>query len=268
MEIENRTGIITESDQLYSEFLDRTVKLDFYLPAHLPKPSELSLLLVNDGQDLVTMGFSHLLDTLYHHERIRPILCVGIHCGEDRRNEYGMVSSVDFKGRGSKAVQYSRFVLEELLPYVYGRYSLQSVSERAFAGFSLGALSALDLVWNNPGVFQKVGVFSGSFWWRMKDSTDRDFNEHKDRLMHRQIRNGRYHPGVKFFFQCGELDESEDRNRNGVIDSIDDTIDLMRELFAKGYLEGEDMKYLQLPDGRHDVPTWARSFPVFLEWAF
>jgi S-formylglutathione hydrolase FrmB len=84
--------------------------------------------------------------------------------------------------------------------------------------------------------------------------------------MHKHIREGQYHPGLKFFFQCGEEDETEDRNNNGVIDSIDDTIDMMRELLAKGYLEGKDIQYLQLPYGKHDVPTWAQAFPYFLKW--
>ena len=64
------------------------------------------------------------------------------------------------------------------------------------------------------------------------------------------------------------LDETEDRNKNGVIDSIDDTIDLMRVLLQKGYKEGKDMQYLQLPKGKHDVPTWAKAFPTFLKWGW
>ena len=28
---------------------------------------------------------------------------------------------------------------------------------------------------------------------------------------------------MKFFFECGTEDETEDRNGNGIIDSIDDT---------------------------------------------
>jgi len=268
MEIENRTGIIVERAEVVSEYLGRTVKVNFYLPFHIERPEEMSLLLINDGQDLVTMGFDKLLDGLHQRQLIRPLLCVGIHCGEDRKNEYGMIASIDYKGRGAKAPLYTRFIFEELLPHIYSEYALQSVREKAFAGFSLGALSALDIVWNYPDVFQKVGVFSGSLWWRIKDRTDKDFNESTDRLMHRQIRDGISHPGQKFFFQCGELDEVEDRNKNGVIDSIDDTIDVMRELLAKGYLEGKDMHYIQLPDGRHDVSTWARAMPLFLEWGW
>ena len=268
MEIENRTGVIVESTEIVSEYLERTVKVDFYLPLQVEQPEEMSLLLINDGQDLVTMGFNRLLDDLHQQQLIKPLLCVGIHCGDDRKNEYGMMASVDYKGRGAKAPQYSQFIFEELLPHIYGQYALQSFKERAFAGFSLGGLSALDIVWNNPEVFRKVGIFSGSLWWRIKDRTDKDFNENNDRLMHRQIRQGEFKPGLKFFFQCGEQDEGEDRNRNGVIDSIDDTIDVMKELLAKGYLEGRDMQYLQLAEGKHDVASWAKSFPAFLQWGW
>jgi enterochelin esterase-like enzyme len=268
MQIENTIGTIVENKELQSEFLERTVKIDFYLPVGIEQPEQMSLLLINDGQDLVTMGFDKLLDLLHQHQVIRPLLCVGIHCGEDRKNEYGMAASVDYKGRGAKAALYSRFIFEELLPFVYSNYALQSFKEKAFAGFSLGGLSALDIVWNHPDTFQKVGVFSGSLWWRIKDRNDKDFNESTDRLMPRQIRKASYNPGLKFFFQCGELDEAEDRNRNGVIDSIDDTLDVMKELLVKGYLEGRDMVYLQLADGRHDVASWARAFPAFLQWGW
>jgi len=42
----------------------------------------------------------------------------------------------------------------------------------------------------------------------------------------------------------------------------------MRELLAKGYLEGPDMHYLQMKDAKHDVPTWARAWPEFLIWGW
>jgi hypothetical protein len=64
------------------------------------------------------------------------------------------------------------------------------------------------------------------------------------------------------------LDEKADRNNNGIIDSIDDTISLIDELTAKGYSREKDIVYLELADGRHDVPTWGRAFPAFLQFAF
>jgi enterochelin esterase-like enzyme len=268
MQTEVSTGIMVETVELPSEALQRTITINFYGPASNPADNQLSLLLLNDGQDIEAMGFDKMIGYLLQTETITPLLCVGIHCGEDRLQEYGMISSPDFKGRGAKAGLYRQFILEELLPYIHSRYNHIVFKETAFAGFSLGGLSALDLVWNHKDVFSKVGVFSGSLWWRSKDRKNKDFNEATDRLMHGQIRQGKYDPRLKFFFQCGELDETEDRNNNGVIDSIDDTIDLMRELMAKGWVEGKNMHYLQLPDGKHDVRSWAKALPVFLKWGW
>ncbi len=267
MQVETTMGVVTERISIISEPLERTVLVDFYLPVNV-QTDELNLLLINDGQDLVTMGFERLLEQLVSDGKIKPLLCVGIHCGEDRKNEYGLAAAPDFKGRGAKAALYQRFVLEELLPLIVEKYQIISFREVSFAGFSLGGLSALDMVWNHPELFTKVGVFSGSLWWRSKDKGDKDFDESSDRLMHQQVRNGNFQPDLKFFFQCGTKDEGEDRNKNGVIDSIDDTIDLMKELLQKGYKEGKDMFYLQIPGGRHDVPTWAAAFPPFLLWGW
>jgi enterochelin esterase-like enzyme len=268
MQMDTSIDVLVESVTLPSEPLERDVRVDFYLPTNVSRPDELNLLFINDGQDLVTMGFEKMLAQLYSNRQMSPVLCIGIHCGEDRKNEYGMLVSPDFKGRGAKAGLYQKFILEELFPLLYSRYNLRDSNEKAFAGFSLGGLSALDISWNNPALFSRVGVFSGSLWWRSKSKDDRDYNEATDRLMHKQVRETKERPNLQFFFQCGELDETEDRNKNGVIDSIDDTIDLLRELLAKGYLEGRDFRYLQIPDGRHDVPTWARALPEFLKWGW
>lgn len=268
MQKEKLVSVLVESKILQSEELGREVKLDFYLPANVATSENMGLLLINDGQDLVTMGFDRILAGLYDNNEIKPVFCVGIHCGEDRKNEYGMLMSPDFKGRGAKAGLYQHFVFQELLPFIFAEYRISTFKQKAFAGFSLGGLSALDLVLNNPAVFSQAAVFSGSLWWRSKDKADKDFNEQTDRLMHRQIRQITGRPPLRFFFQCGELDELEDRNKNGVIDSIDDTLDFLQELHRKGYKENTDYKYLQLADGKHDVPTWARAWPAFLKWGW
>ena len=91
----------------------------------------------------------------------------------------------------------------------------------------------MDIVWNHPDEFRRVGVFSGSLWWRSIDQTDVSYDDDKHRIIHQQIRNGSYYPWLKFFFQCGNMDETKDRNNNGIIDSIDDTMDLIKELELK-----------------------------------
>ncbi len=260
--------LITENHTISSTYLLRDVKVDCYLPAAINNPSQLSLLLVNDGQDLVTMKFDKILDTLYQHDDIMPVLCVGIHCSTDRKNEYGTAKYLDYKGRGAKAALFNHFVFEELLPFIRKTYQITSFKEKAYAGFSLGGLCALDIVWNHAMEFTKVGVFSGSLWWRDKDQEDEDFNEDTDRIMHRQIREGKCAPWLQFFFEVGTQDETADRNNNGVIDAIDDTVSLIDELEKLGYNAKHSIKYVELKDGRHDVPTWANAFPTFLKWGW
>jgi enterochelin esterase-like enzyme len=265
---EKARSIIVTNHLLSSEFLDREVIIDCYIPVIITDSSSLSLLLINDGQDLRTMHFEHILDDLNKKKSIVPMFCVGIHCAPDRKNEYGTANILDYKGRGAKAALYTRFIMEELLPYLRETYSVFSFKQKAFAGFSLGGLCAMDIVWNNPHEFFIAGAFSGSFWWRDKDQDDEDFDEDTDRIMHRQIREGGVYPWLNFFFEVGTKDETADRNNNGIIDSIDDTVSLIEELKCKGYEEGKNIHYLELKDGRHDVPTWAKAFPDFLLWGW
>lgn len=268
MQLASQSCILTEKEHIKSRYLEREVKIDFFLPKHVSPETPLSLLLINDGQDMEKMNFHSILDKLYEKDIIEPILFVAIHAGAERRMEYGLQNEVDYKGRGAKAGLYTSFIFDELLPYVREKYSISSFKEKAFAGFSLGGLSALDIVWNRPGEFSKAGLFSASFWWRSVDQHDDSYDDDKHRLMHQEIRNGKFAPWLKFFFQCGNLDETKDRNKNGVIDSIDDTQDLIKELVNKGYDRNKDIYYLELPDGHHDVHTWGKAMPEFLKWGW
>lgn len=268
MQTENLSGTQVESTTIDSVFLQREVKIDLYYPKELQPGTGLSLLLINDGQDLKKMSFDTLLSHLsYEHHDITPLLCVGIHCAPDRKMEYGVAGQPDFKGRGANAGLFSRFVTGELFELIRQKFG-DGFSNIGYAGFSLGGLMALDIAWKHPGLFNKVGVFSGSLWWRAVDQTEDEYDDDKHRIMHQQIRNGEYIPGLKFFFQCGNMDETKDRNENGIIDSIDDTRDLIQELVEKGYDPDNDIFYHEMPDGKHDVATWGRAMPVFLRWAF
>jgi enterochelin esterase-like enzyme len=259
-------NVLVEQSIIPSAYLNREVTIDAYLPAGIQNPAELELLLINDGQDLPQMPFSQILNNLFNTGQVQPLVCIGIYCGPDRKMEYGTARQAHYAGWGASAGLYTQFVLEELLPFIRSKYNVPSFKEKSFAGFSLGALSAMDIVWNNPQEFSRVGAFSGSFWWRSKPYGD-DYNDATDRIMHQQVKAGKHYPWLKFFFECGRLDETADRNNNGIIDSIDDTLDLMEALIRIGY-KSSQVEYEELPTGRHDVPTWAHAFPAFLRWGW
>ncbi len=260
-------SLLIERRHLYSRFLNRDVQLHFYVPKQIQSPSSLSLLLINDGQDLPEMHFANLLNGLMDTHQIRPVLCVGIHASEDRKHEYGTASLLNYLGQGARSEAYQQFITQELLPHVHIHYGVEAFQKTGFAGFSLGGLSAMDTVWNHPHLFSLVGVFSASLWWRTKGLDD-GYNEDTDRIMHQRVRQGKYQPHLKFFFTTGSLDETADRNNNGTIDSIDDTLGLMEELKQLGYSEGKDIHYINYEDGKHDVATWGRAMPLFLLWGF
>lgn len=257
-----------ESYILPSIPLKRDVIIDLYMPETTHQDGlPCHLLLINDGQDLVKMSFEKILAGFLEMFPDTLLYCAGIHCGPDRRHEYGVAGIPDYQGRGSKAGRYEQFVLSELLPLVRKKIACKAFTSTGFCGFSLGGLTALDLVWRHPDLFSVVGVFSGSLWWRSVSQERIDFNEEKHRIIHQEIRKGKPAPGLRFFFETGTLDETADRNNNGIIDSIDDTLALIGELENKGY-DHHNIYYLELKDGRHDLATWGRAFPVFLEWAY
>jgi len=260
--------ILTANEFIQSKFLAREVIIDFFIPRSVSDTSKLNLLFINDGQDMEKMHFQSLIDTLYKENSIEPILFAAVHAGLDRKMEYGTQNFLDYKERGAKAGVYTSFIFEELLPFIRKKFDISSFKEKAFAGFSLGGLSAIDIVWNRPGEFSKVGLFSPSLWWRSLDQHEEEYDDDKHRIMHQQIRNGEFAPWLKFFIQCGNKDEIKDRNHNGIIDSIDDALDLIKELVAKGYDKEKDIYYLEMADGHHDVFTWGRAMPLFLKWGW
>ena len=97
MQTEKILGLLTETHILHSHLLKREVILDFYLPPRFSAAGNMSMLLINDGQDLITMNFENILEELYSNENISPLFCVGIHCSADRKNEYGTAKILDYK---------------------------------------------------------------------------------------------------------------------------------------------------------------------------
>lgn len=260
--------VVQREDSLHSVPLNRTVHLSIMLPPDYQVSDKVyPVLYLNDGQDLPRLHMRAVLDSLYQQQAIRPFILVAIHAG-DRIQEYGTAAQADYMHRGSKAALYTDFVLTELLPYSKKHYRVSTEpAQSVFAGFSLGGLSAFDIVFHHPERFSRAGVFSGSFWWRSKSTAD-GYRDETDRIMHDLVRKGTYHKQLSFWFETGTEDETSDRNNNGIIDSIEDTTDLIGELVKKGYHPDLAIRYVELKGGKHNQETWSAIMPDFLTWAF
>ena len=261
---ENNPSLTQIEENITSTFLNREVHITLIYPKKISM--NLRVLIFNDGQDFKELDINSCISNLLSENKIQPFLCVGIHANHDRLKDYGTASQTDYKNRGSKAKEHNNFIIQELLPLLKKKYFTKS-KENVIAGLSLGGLSAMDIGWNNPKQFSKIGVFSGSFWWRQKSEED-GYTDENDRIIHNIVRKGIYKQGMEFWFEAGTEDEKSDRNNNGIIDAIDDTLDLMKELEKKGYRIDKDLIYREVAGGEHNQNTWKKVLPEFLIWAF
>lgn len=229
-----------------------------------PETKAFHLLILNDGQDASSFHLEEVLQNAYSTGQIYPTLVVAIHVGE-RKQEYGISEWPDFAKRGSKAQAYASFISKELMPWLSERYSVSvHAKDRAIAGFSLGALSAFDVSWHNPEIFGVSGLFSGSFWWRAK-ALDEGYQP-SDRLALQLVEESKEKKPLRLWFQTGWLDEFADRDADGLIDSLGDTLDLIFALRKKKYKLGLELEYFEMGNGRHDHKTMAKALPYFLTW--
>ena len=259
-------GVIKTEKTIQSKYLKRGVEVEIFAPDNLLGNEQLNLLLLNDGQDAAELQLQNTLNTLYGQNKIEPLVVVAVKTSDNRLQEYGVAGMPDFQNRGSKAQAYTDFIIKELIPFVQTAVEFPINGKRAFAGFSLGGLTAFDVAWNNDNYFDAVGVFSGSFWWRKKDL--KDGYTDNDRILHQRIKDTKTKPDLKFWLMTGTEDELADRNKNYIIDSIDDTIDVIKELLKKGYKRPDDIAYYEMVGGKHELATWAKAMTPFLLWAF
>lgn len=251
---------------IQSVYLRRTVELEVYVPENISGTQRIHLLLLNDGQDAGALNLEETLDVLYQQHSIQPLILAAVKASDERLLEYGVAGRPDFMGRGSKAQAYTDFVVKELLPFIERASPYEINGNRAIAGFSLGGLSAFDIGFNHSEHFDHVGVFSGAFWWRKKDLHE-GYTD-KDRIAQAMIDDHKTKPSVKFWLMTGTEDETSDRNKNGIIDSIDDTIDVIKALKNLGLRKGSDIFYYEMVGGRHHSSSWSKALPSFLIWAF
>ena len=254
-------------DNLYSRHLQRNVKLCIL---YTPPPSDRSLynlLILNDGQDINALRVKKTMNSLYKSGKILPLVVIGVEAG-DRFQEFGVTDKPDYQGLGSKATFYDAFINNELFPYAKKESGVRKFQSVVIAGWSLGGLSALDIAWNHPDKFNKVGIFSGSFWLRDKALEDSSYSDEKNLIMYYKLKNSRKKPDLKYWFYAGALEEKTIRLKDTIVDVIHDTKDIISLLKQKNVVAPGGVVYIESATGMHNNSSWRAVFPEFLLWAF
>jgi predicted alpha/beta superfamily hydrolase len=129
-------------------------------------------LYMQDGQNLFDPAASfagvawHADETaqeLTLKKKIQPLIIIAVGNTSDRTNEYTPVIS---RGRGGRADEYGRWLIEELKPFIDANY--RTLPGREFTGVggsSLGGLFALHMGFTRPDIFGRIAAMSPSAWW-------------------------------------------------------------------------------------------------------
>jgi len=269
-------------------FAPDKVRLAIHLPPGYDPAAAIDypVLYLNDGQDAAAVGLEPTLARLYAEDAIEKVIVVAIDMLPDRMGTYGLsdraghrsvVGDSRFGPVGKRAHEYSEWVAGELVPYIDRHYRTRREPEaRSVLGWSLGGLNAFNLGWEYPDVFARVGAFSPSFWLS-SDRTDAA-SVQRTRLAQGSVESGPIREGTRFWFAVGSAEETDDRDGDGVIDAVDDTLDLARGLARLGYSANleyasdqsrdDEVAFQLLPHGQHNQASWARMLPLFLQWAY
>jgi enterochelin esterase-like enzyme len=253
-------------DSIYSRHLQKHIDLTIISTPVPKEKNSFNLLLLNDGEDIEKLRVKKIIDSLYKKNLLQPILTVAI-TPADRMQEYGVSGYAGFNNNGMSAEKYASFIDDELYPFIKKRAGIRKFNSITIAGCSLGGLSAFDIAWDHADKIDKVGVFSGSFWYRDKDASDSNYSDDKNRVIINKIRASRKKPHLKYWFYAGGNEEIADRDHDGIIDVVDDTKDLVDLIKRKNVSPPQDIIYTEVKEGKHDYDSWSSVFPGFLIWA-
>ncbi len=254
------------TDSIYSRHLQKHIDLTVISTPVPEDKKSFNLLLLNDGQDISKLRVKNVVDSLYRKKIIQPLVVVAINAF-DREKEYGVTGYPDYMNNGASPEKYASFIENELLPFIKKMTGVRKFNSITIAGCSLGGISAFDFAWDHADKIDKVGVFSGSFWLRDKDAADPTYSDDKDRVILNKIRSSRKKPHLKYWFYAGGNEETADRDKDGIIDVIDDTKDLVDLIKKKNVSPSQDIFYTEVKEGKHDYDSWSNVFPQFLIWA-
>jgi predicted alpha/beta superfamily hydrolase len=225
------------SNVVFDDVEGRTLLI--YLPeGYHEETREYPVIYMHDGQNLFSPRLAYIeewridraVERLVKEGKFEKTIVVGIYNSSKRAEEY--TPFADKRFGGGKAREFTRFVVEKIMPYVETKYRISSKKEdRAVMGSSFGGILSLWMGYTYPHVFSVVGAISPSLWIA-------------DGAMLRELED-QPKKDIKIWIDQG-TGEWSDFTRNAV--SI---------LINKGYKYGTELAYYEVKDAVHHERAWS-----------
>lgn len=171
---ENYKGFIDER-YLISKETNLTFKLNIYLPiTYNESKNKYPILIMTDA--FYSMGIAQTtFDLLTMYKEVPEVIVVGIDYPYSNmmqivRNRFRdmMPTHVEGFDPSGKANQFISFIENELFPYLYNEYRVDS-TDRAYFGHSAGGILGSHILIEKPYLFNRYIIGSPSYWWDNKE---------------------------------------------------------------------------------------------------
>ena len=245
----------------------QSVHVEVYLPPNYDRAKRYPVLYFNDGQDAKPIHLERRLAQHYAQRDAIPRIVVAVHMLPDRMGTYGLadtqrsiseVAVTRYGEVGQRALPYTRWFTQTLVPFIDAHYATQADAQgRAVLGWSLGAIAAFSIGWQDPGQFGSVGMFSPSLWLTA-DTSDATAKRLVQQRVEHDVRQSR--PAI--YLAIGTREDDDDRDSDGINDAVDDVFDMSRALTQS---EVPHTTVL-LGGGQHNQAAWSEMLPRYLNW--
>lgn len=241
-------GTVLRYPALYSPQLQNERDLFVYLPHDYDASDRrYPVVYMHDGQNLFDEATSfagewRIDDTLEAAGDAAPsAIIVGVsNVGPRRFDEY--VPFFDARHGGGDGATYLRFLIRTVKPLVDASFrTLPDRTHTGIAGSSLGGIISLYAFFRRPDVFGFTAALSPSVWIAR-------------RAILPQLRDAAFNDGRVY------VDVGTNEGRRTVWDARR----LRRVLRRKGYVEGENLLYVESHGAGHEEAAWAERFPTAL----
>ncbi|WP_309709009.1 alpha/beta hydrolase-fold protein [Armatimonas sp.] len=250
-----RTGLFRIHPDFASQHLKPRRKVLVYLPPGYYESPErrYPVLYLHDGQNLFDGNTSFIhgqewrvdetAERLIRAGKLEPLIIVGIYnTGADRLPEY--TPTRDKRGRGGNGELYSKFLTDELKPFMDRTYRTRTdAANTALGGSSLGGLISLWVGLKRPDAFGKLAILSPSVWWDEKA------------ILKAVVKK----LPLKLWVDIGTAEGDT---------ALPDTRLLRDLLKEKGWKEGTDLSYHEFEGAGHNEASWAARFDQVLLFLF